>query len=326
MKNYRKFLEPEYGDVAPEVEIMPPEVMDLEHTKEWRTWSNYESVAAMTAAYKKCNCYPKMMREVATEDIVCSFENREVTLRIYQPENLEKKELPVLIFYHGGAFSMNSIDVYEYVCRYLSCYGKLIVVAPDYHLAPEYKFPIGLNEAYQTLLWAAGHIADYHGDTENISVCGDSSGGNFAAAVSLMARDQKGPKIRRQVLYYPLTTNVEEEMTRSEKCYQTGYFLEYNCMENPMTIYFNHEDEKYSPLASPLLAENLSGLPEACFISAECDPLLDQGLMYAAKLQDAGVEVEYHIIKGMVHGFLNWTYGKTFDALNHAIAFINQSL
>ena len=108
---------------------------------------------------------------------------------------------------------------------------------------------------------------------------------------------KKGPKIRKQILFYPLTTNYEEEITDSEQHYQVGYFLNYNCMNNPMAHYFENEEDVKNSLASPLLEDNLKGLPPACFISAECDPLLDQGLQYAAKLQDAGVKVEYHIFE-----------------------------
>lgn len=329
---YRKYLEPEYGEVAPEVEVMEPQAMDLEHTKVWRAKSNYESIAAMTAAFQKCNCYEKVMT-VVTEDITLDAGEGAIRVRIYRPDDTashavsggkQESGLPVLIFYHGGAFSMNSIEVYEYVHRYLAYYGNFVVVAPDYHLAPEYKFPKGLNEAYETLVWTGENIAEYGGDPADISVCGDSSGGNFAAVVSMLARDKKGPAIRRQILYYPLTTNYETEMTDSEKRYGKGYFLEYNCLEDPMALYFEKKGEEKNPLASPLLCDDLTGLPKACFISAECDPLLDQGLMYAAKLEDAQVEVEYHIMKGMVHGFINWTYGKTFEALDHAIRFIRE--
>lgn len=319
MSKYRKYLEPEYGEVAPEVEILVPQVMDMEHTDEWRKKSNIESVATMTAVMSKCNCYEKMMT-VKTEEIYVTLAGESVRVKIFVPRGAEK--CPVLVYYHGGSFSMNSIDVYEYVHRYFAAFGNMIVVAPDYHLAPEYKFPQGLNEAYETLVWAEANIEKYHGDASKISVCGDSSGGNFAAAVSLMARDNKGPKIYKQILYYPLTTNYETEVTDSEERYKKGYFLEYNCMEDPMACYFSKEDERKHPLASPLLADKLDNLPEACFISAECDPLLDQGLFYAARMEDAGVKVEYHIMKGMLHGFINWTYGKTFDAMNLAIEFI----
>lgn len=321
MGDYRKYLEPDYGEVAPEVEIMTPQCMDMNNTKAWRVRSNYESISAMTLAYQKCNCYEEIMK-IQTSDIKIQAAKEKINVRVYMPEKAEK--CPVMIFYHGGAFSMNSIDVYEYVCRYMAWYGDMVVVSPDYHLAPEYKFPKGLNEAYDTMLWVAENISDYGGDVGDINVCGDSSGGNFAAVVSMMARDNNVSRINKQILFYPLTTNSEKEMTESEKRYETGYFLEYNCQKDPMRCYFNTEEEKENPLASPLLAKDLSKLPKTCIISAECDPLLDQGLMYAARLEDAGVEVEYHILKGMVHGFLNWTYGKSFEAMNYAVEFVRK--
>lgn len=320
MGEYRKYLEPEYGEVSPEVEILKPQVMDMEHVSEWRARDILESVAAMNTAMKKCNCYDKLM-EARAEEVYAKLAGRTVRIKIYIPAGAGES-LPVLMFYHGGSFSMNSVEVYEYVHRYLCAYGNIVVAAPDYHLAPEYKFPQGLNEAYDALVWAKEHIGSYHGNPENISVAGDSSGGNFAAAAAIMARDRRGPGLKKQILFYPLTTNYESEMTDSEKRYPKGYFLEYNCMEDPMDVYFEEGADRKDPLASPLLCGNLSGLPDACFLSAECDPLLDQGLMYAAKLEDHGVKVEYHIMKGMVHGFLNCTYGKTFEAMNLAIRFI----
>lgn len=315
----KKFLEPEYGEPAPEVIIYPSQEMDMEHLDGWRKQNDYELVADMTNAIKHCICYPDLLR-IETEDVEVAGPYGKVNTRIYRPEG--KGVFPVLIFYHGGSFAMNSIDVYEYMCRYFAHIGKLIVVAPDYHLAPEYKFPKGLEEAYETLLWTKEHIHLYGGDSQNISVGGDSSGGNFAAAVTLKSRDQNGPKIQKQVLIYPLLTNYEEEMTDSERHYQTGYFLEYNCMNDPMGHYFEKEEDKKNPLASPLLAESLKDLPPAIFLSAECDPLLDQGLYYAARLRDEGVRVEYHILKGMVHGFINRTYGKSFEAIELGAKFI----
>lgn len=319
MERYRKYINLEYGEVAPEVEIPLPQILDLEQPEKWRKRNDFESLAAITAAYQKCSCYEKVM-QVKTEELWCMLFGRKVRMKIYMPE-MEGK-YPVMVFYHGGAFSMNSIEVYEYVCRYMSAYGEFVIVSPDYDLAPEYKFPQGLFEAYDALLWTEKNIEKYQGDSNNISVCGDSSGGNFATVVSILARDRKGPEIKNQILFYPLTTNVEEEMTDSERYYEKGYFLEYNCMEDPMKVYFSVETEKSNPLASPLLSEDLSHLPRACFISAECDPLLDQGLQYAAKLEDFQTEVEYHIMKGMIHGFLNQTYGKSFEAMNLAIKFI----
>ena len=115
--------------------------------------------------------------------------------------------------------------------------GEMLVVAPDYHLAPEHPFPRGLEEAYQTLRWAKEHVEDYGGDPENLNVGGDSSGGNFAAVVSMMARERKGPDIKGQYLVYPLVCNRAEELTESEKRYGRGHFLEYRCTEDPMALY-----------------------------------------------------------------------------------------
>lgn len=324
MAIYRKYLEPSYGPVAPEVEIMAPQVMDMEHKKAWRRQSDYESLALMTAAYRKCNCYPQVMR-VLTEDVLLDSGNGPFRVRIYLPPEAAVKR-PVLVYCHGGSFSFNSIEVYEYVCRYLCMAGNLIVVAPDYHLAPEFRFPKGLEESYETLKWAEAHAEEYGGDPENLNVGGDSSGGNFAAVLSMLARDRKGPKIRRQFLVYPLVCNYAEEVTRSEELYGRGHFLDYRCVDDPMVPYFNREEERKDPLASPLLAKDLTGLPPACLVLAGCDPLLDQGLMYAARLEDAGVPVECHVMEGMLHGFFNWTYGKSFEALGLGARFLNQRL
>ena len=155
MTNYRKFMEPEYGEPAPEVIIYPSQEMDMEHLARWRKKNDYESVAEITEEIRHCICYPNLMK-IDTEDVKILGPQGNVNTRIYKPEGEEL--FPVLIYYHGGSFSMNSIEVYEYVCRYLAYTGNMIVVAPDYHLAPEYKFPAGLNEAYETLVWTKNNI------------------------------------------------------------------------------------------------------------------------------------------------------------------------
>lgn len=324
MGMYRKYTEPAYGEVAPEVWIREPQIMDMDHRDEWRRQSDLETVADITALYKKCSCYPEVMSVRCKETAINGPDGNKIPVRIFLPKNPGKNPCGVLVFYHGGGFCINNLDVYEYVNRYLSCYGNLIIVVPEYRLAPECPFPGGLEDAYCTLLWTKEHIKEYGGDPSRISVAGDSSGGNFAAAVSLMARDRQGPHIEKQVMVYPVTTNVGTEMTESEKHYSKGYFLEYNMTEEPTKCYFAKKEDKYNPLASPLLAEELTDLPAACFILAECDPLLDQGLMYAAKLEDHKVPVECHVMKGMIHGFLNWTYGESFKAMQLAADFVNQ--
>lgn len=320
IKSYRKYLEPEYGEVSPEVRIGTPQHMDLEHPGEWRIRTNQETIATVVAEIAKCSCYESLMR-IPIREFQVRTEDGEIPVRIYHPDI--KRPLPILLFLHGGAFSMNSIDVYDPVSRYLAAYGEMVVAAVEYRLAPEFPFPCGLQDCYRVLEWVESRAAELGGDPRQIVVCGDSSGGNFAAVLSMMARDRQGPKIWKQVLIYPLTALAEETMTMSERRYRKGYFLEYEDIVELWKRYIRTPEERYHPYVSPLYSEKLQNLPKAGFFFAECDPLLDQGLQYAAKLEDGGIEVEVHIYKGMIHAFLNAAYGKTFNMLDDICKFIH---
>lgn len=315
---YRKYFEPEYGEAAPDAIIDEPQEMDMEHPTEWRIKANFETIAVLTSLFKPCFCYKPIMT-VKTVNTVIRKEDHEIPVRVYLPEG--EGPFSVLVFYHGGGWSMNSLDVYDFVPRYFAKYGNLLVITPEYRLAPENRFPKGLEDAYDTAKWAYEHAKEYGGDPETIAVCGDSAGGNFAAAVSLMARDRKVPMIKKQFLIYPATAFNLGYRSASEKRYGNGeYFLKINSEEKGLNYYFEDPADAASPYVSPLYADDLSNLPPACFISAECDPLLDQALMYAAKLEDAGVPVEYHLYKGMVHAFINRPLQKTFEAFEAIIA------
>lgn len=319
-RHYRKFLEPEYGEAAPDAIIPEPQVMDMEHPSEARIRMNFETIAELTALWKPCFCYRHIM-QVKTVNTQIHAEGRDIPVRLYLPENTAAAK--VMVFYHGGGWCMNSLDVYDFVPRYFARYGNLLVIAPDYRLAPEHRFPKGVEDAYETLLWAAEHAVEYGGAPGEISVCGDSAGGNLAAAVCLMARDRKGPAIRRQVLIFPATVFNLGYQPESEKRYGGGdYFLVKNSETFTSQYYFDDLADADSPYASPLLAEELGGLPPACFLSAECDPILDHALMYAARLEDTGIRVEYHIYKGMVHAFINRPQQKTFEAFETVIRFL----
>ena len=314
---YRKYFEPEYGEAAPDAIIDEPQEMDMEHPTQWRIKANFETMAALTNLFKPCFCYKPIMT-IKTVNTVIQSADHEIPVRIYLPEG--KGPFSVLVFYHGGGWSMNSLDVYDFVPRYFAKYGNLLVIAPEYRLAPENRFPKGLEDAYDTAKWAYEHADEYGGDPNTISVCGDSAGGNFAAAVSLMARDKKESFIKKQFLIYPATAFKLGYRSTSEKRYGNGeYFLKINSEEEGLNYYFENPADADSPYASPLYADDLRNLPPACFISAECDPLLDQALMYAAKLEDAGVSVEYHLYKGMVHAFINRPLQKTSEAFNTII-------
>lgn len=313
---FEKLFEPEYGEVAPEVTIPPVQDMDYENANMWRAKTLPDSIAEIHTRMKKCNCYEKLMEVPVVNTYMVRENNIIIPLRIYSPA--QEGVFPILLFYHGGGFSMNNMDVYDYQCRYMARFGQAVVIACEYRLMPEDRFPAGLEDCYATLEWAVKHAERYQGDTSKIIVCGDSSGGNFAAAITQIARDRKGPEISKQILIYPLVTLQQNKRYRSEERYGKGYFLEYNSQKEPFKLYFRPEDEdkKTEPYCSPLLAKEMKGLPPALILAAECDPLLDQGLMYAKRLKDAGIKVEYHMYKGMIHGFFNYTYGKSFECLD----------
>lgn len=317
---YRKFLDAEYGGVSEEVRIGEPQRMDTERPDEWRGRVNAGTIKKIRAEMAELSCYGDLMR-VRTEERTVRREGADIPLRIYFPDSGDK--IPVMLFCHGGAFSMNNIDVYDMVQRYFACYGKMIVAAADYRLAPEYPFPCGLEDCYAALEWLGGHAGEIGGNPDNINVCGDSSGGNYAAVLCLMAKERSGPAVKKQALIYPVTILAGHEPLESEIRYKEGYFLEYQDIKDLHKGYVPEGTPLTLPYLSPLCAENLEGLPPAGFFSAECDPLLDQGLMYAAKLADAGVKTEYHIYKGMIHAFLNAAYGKTFEMMDEVGRFLN---
>lgn len=321
--NYRKLFEPMYGEPSHEVTISEPQSMDMNNPAEWRVMNNFLTITELTSLWSKCVCFKPMMQIRTTSHTTLSYDNHKVPLRVYYPN---KKELsPILVFYHGGGWCMNNLDVYDAIPRYIASYGGIIVVTPDYRLAPECKFPKGLEDSYAAFIWAYEHSNEIMGIQNKICIGGDSAGGNFTAAISLMARDRNGPLIKGQILIYPLISFNIDERTDSEIHYGNGdYFLPYNSQDKNYGYYLPNVEDAKSSYASPLDVSDLSKLPPACFISAECDPLLDQSLMYAAKLEDAGVPVEFNLVTGMIHAFINRPYQKTFESLQKICSFVNR--
>ena len=321
LTKYRKYLEPAYGEVTPEVILGEPQIMDMEHPAEWRHKANFETIAEFTNLYKPLPCYEPIMSIPITNTTVLKDGHR-IPVRIYHPEG--QGPFPLMLFYHGGGWCMNNIDVYDHIPRYFAKYGGIAVVSVDYRLAPENPFPAGVEDAYAALCWAVENAASFKADAGNVTVCGDSAGGNLSAVMCLMTQDRGGPDIHGQVLIYPATVMETGGRLKSEQRYEKGYFLEIGRGEGPlMPPYLTDPAQAQLPYVSPLLAESHKGLPRACFISAECDPLLDQALLYAAKLEDEGVPVEYHLYPGIIHAFINRPYKQTFDAFEKIIRFIN---
>ncbi len=237
------------------------------------------------------------VNEVRDLAILCPGEP--VRVRLYQPKG--KGPHPALVFYHGGGWAIGSLDSSDSVCRTLCSHAQCIVVSVDYRLAPEHKFPAALEDCYNAVQWFYEHAAEYGIDRERIAVGGESSGGNLAAAVCILALERNAPPIIYQLLMMPATDLALA--SESVQQFGEGYFLTQEAMEVFGKYYINCEEDILNPLVSPLRIENPSNLPPGLVITAEYDPLRDEGEAYAHKLRDAGVPMVCRRYQGAIHGF-----------------------
>lgn len=225
----------------------------------------------------------------------------QIPIRIYTPAG--SGPFPVLVFLHGGGWVICDLDTHDGLCRSLANGAGCVVVSVDYRLAPEHKFPAAPHDCYAAAEWVAGHAAEVGGDPSRIAIGGDSAGGNLAAVVAQMARDQHGPLLIFQMLIYPATQFGLKSRSIEENA--EGYYLTREDMDWFMGHYLTSDADKANPLASPMLAASLKGLPPAFILTAEYDPLRDEGEAYGHKLEAAGVPVKISRHDGMIHGFLS---------------------
>jgi acetyl esterase len=244
-----------------------------------------------------------------------------VRARAYTPRDAREGPLPLVAWLHGGGWVTGDLDSHDATCRSLANTSGCKVIAIDYRLAPEHKFPAGLDDCHAAIAWLAAHADENGIDPRRIAVAGDSAGGNLAAAVALMARD-RGPAIAFQLLVYPVTHHAFD--TPSYREYGNGYLLTEEGMRWNWNHYLPDAAAGLDPLASPLLAADLRGLPPALVVVAECDPLCDESEAYARRLADAGVPVECRRYDGMLHAF--FTLGQVFDDGKAAVAHAGQAL
>lgn len=223
----------------------------------------------------------------------------EIKVRIYTPEG--QGPFPLFVYYHGGGWVIGDLETADPSCRMIANRTGRIVVSVDYRLAPEYKFPIPLEDSYIALQWVSENASLLNGNASDIVVGGDSAGGNLSAVVSLMARDNNGPQISAQILIYPVT-NLSYD-TESYREFQKGFGLDRDLMIWFGDYYIRNEEDSRNPYVAPLLANDLSNLPPAFVVTAENDVLCDEGIAFAERLKEAGVLVESACAEGMVHGF-----------------------
>ncbi len=242
---------------------------------------------------------PTPVAEVAERTL--STPDAEVPVRIYRPDG---DGGGVLVYFHGGGWVIGGLESHDETCRMLCAGGGVTVVAVDYRLAPETRYPGAVTDCYNATLWVSEQAAELGLDASRLAVGGDSAGGNLAAAVAQMARDKGGPHIAFQLLVYPVTDADFDRPSYLDN--GEGYLLTRRGMQWFWGHYAPDAAQRTQPYASPLRGD-LVGLPPALVQVAEFDPLRDEGVAYANALKAAGVKVQFNHYHGMIHGFFGMT-------------------
>lgn len=249
-----------------------------------------------------------MMPPVANPTRVARVEDRRIPgpagdlpVRIYWPEASGTR--PLIVFFHGGGFVLCSLETHDELCRALCRDTEAVVVSVDYRLAPESKYPAAADDCYAALAWAAANAASLGADPARVAVAGDSAGGNLAAVTALRARDLGTPVLCHQALIYPATTCDFDSPSYREN--GEGYFLTAGAMRWFWSHYLPDMAQANEPYACPAKAASLAGLAPATVVTAEYDPLRDEGEDYGRALAAAGVPTEIRRFDGMIHGFVS---------------------
>lgn len=246
-----------------------------------------------------------------------------IPARLYRAlESDTAAQLPLLVFFHGGGWTVGDIDGYDPLCRAFANRAQCAVLSVDYRLAPEHPFPAAVDDAYTATSWAMRRAQDLGIDPTRIAVGGDSAGGNLATVTTMLAADRGGPAIAFQLLVYPATDQRSERP--SQRRFGQGYLLDLESIRYFQRGYLRHARDYDDWRASPIRRQDLSGLPPALIITAGFDPLVDDCVAYADRLRAADVAVEYRCFDGMIHGFL--ALGKLFDTADVAIGVAARAL
>ncbi|MFJ3248127.1 alpha/beta hydrolase [Streptomyces sp. NPDC086782] len=239
----------------------------------------------------------------AVDDVTAKTAAGEVPVRIYSP--VEADSYGVLVYFHGGAFFLGSLETHDHVARSLAKETGLKVVSVGYRLAPEAAFPAGLDDCYAVARWVAEEGTGLAWDGTTLAVAGDSSGGTFAAAVAARAHDDGFDRITHQILYYPsLDLDFDVDRYPSLRENAVGYGLETAGLKPFNAFYLDSGADPADPLVSPIKRTDLTGLPPALVVTAEHDPMRDEGELYGERLSEAGVEATLSRYGGAGHGFV----------------------
>jgi acetyl esterase len=240
----------------------------------------------------------------------------DIPLRLYRPmgSNAQQK-LPVLVYYHGGGWVIGDLETHDVLCRQLANFSGCAVVAVDYRLAPDHRFPAAVDDSWAATCWVQQNADELQLDGTRLAVGGDSAGGNLAAVMALMARDRGGVAVAFQLLIYPATD--QRRQWPSHEANGQGYLLTKESMDYYHDHYLGGAAHDLDWRASPLLHQNLQNLPPAFVLIAGYDPLRDEGEAYAQKLSEAGNRASLVSFERQIHGFI--TMGKVIDEANTAV-------
>lgn len=237
------------------------------------------------------------------------------TVRVYRDS--DATDLPLVVFYHGGGWTVNDLDTHDRLCTLLARHASCLVASIDYRRAPEAKYPAAFSDAWDGLVWCSQNARAIGTSSSVLAVAGDSSGATLAASVALRARDWSfNPPVRAQLLFYPVADYLYPQ-TSSYKEFATGYSLDFAFMDWSWRNYLPGDWSISDPYLFPLRATDLAGLPPAVIQTANFDPLRDEGKAYADRLQEAGVPVTYENLETQMHGYAMQT--RVIDAASDAV-------
>jgi len=297
---------------------LPPETIDL-----IRALPSLSGVRYKYRAIRRLDGLAKPRSDAElhrVKDITIPGAQGHIRARLYIPHG--KPPFPVMLYFHGGGFVFGGLRSADGVSRALCAHLGHVVLSVDYRLAPEHPYPAAPEDCYAALLWAHNRIASYGGDRDRLTVVGDSAGGTLAAVVSLMTRDRGGPCVHRQLLIYPFTDmcgKSEFALYPSLRENGRGPFLTYRSLLEFGHMYCpDSENRPDDPYLFPARAKSHAGLPDAMIVTAELDPLRDQGERYAAQLIADGTPAKALRVPATIHGFWGRTPGLTLDLIREA--------
>ena len=246
----------------------------------------------------------------SVRDVAVPGPGGSLPVRIYTPRAVAAGDLlPIVVHFHGAGWVGGDLDTHDAIARYYAKHADAVVVAVDYRLAPEHRFPAAVDDAYAAVQWASDHAPELGGDASRLAVLGDSAGATLATVVCRLARDRGTPSIRFQALLYPaLDLRIASSYPSRDAFGGGDYFLSVADMHWFRAHYLGHPDaEESDPRVSPVASDDVQRLPPALVVTAGYDPLRDEAKVYADRLSAAGVPVEYHCFESTVHAFISFS-------------------